>query len=420
MYSARYNQAGLPGVNAQQYLQSCFRISIGAISTIHEQSVCARILPIVNILLKLSISDMIYSLGTDISKDEFEACLQRYRLTEQTHEVIARKTFKNAPSGFKACMRWTRRHTKKQPAPIRATMEATGVYYEALALHIGEHHPQIHLAVVLPSKSKKYIQSRGLRSKTDKIDAYGLALMGAERNLNAWGGIDPFWRRLRAMTRTRANLQDQRTALRNQLHALDHSGAAAGEVEQSLRQCIETLGQQIDRLTRLIRKHLRSREELRQPIKYLRSIPGIGMLTIAVVLAETTGFRQFHKISQVISFSGYDVVIRQSGKWAGKPRISKQGSKYIRRAMFMPASSVVRSGTGPTYGLYERLLGTHNVKMKAHVAVQKKLLSYMYFLWNKGEYFDPQKIRNQQARHQKAVASPEGEATVDTSLAVAQ
>ncbi|NGP88579.1 hypothetical protein G3569_09440, partial [Aliifodinibius halophilus] len=79
-----------------------------------------------------------------------------------------------------------------------------------------------------------------------------------------------------------------------------------------------------------------------------------------------------------------------------------------------------RSGTGPTYRLYERLLGTHNVKMKAHVAVQKKLLSYMYFLWNKGEYFDPQKIRNQQALHQKAVASPEGKAMVDTSLAVAQ
>lgn len=363
---------------------------------------------------------MIYSLGTDISKDEFSACLQRYSLTKQTSEVIARRTFKNAFSGFKACMRWTRRHTSKQPAPIRATMEATGVYYEPLALFIQEHHRQIHLAVVLPSQAKKYIQSRGLRSKTDRIDAYGLALMGAERTLSAWKGIDRFWRRLRAMTRTRANLQDQRTQLRNQLHALDHSGAPAPEVEQSLRQCMEALGQQIDRLTRLIKEHLRSQKELAAPIQQLKSIPGIGLLTIAVVLAETGGFAEFHKISQLISFSGYDVSIRQSGKWAGKPKLSKQGSKYIRRAMFMPASAVVRSGTGPTYELYERLLATHNVKMKAHVAVQKKLLSYMYFLWTKAEYFDPQKIRTQQALHQKEVASPEGEATVDTSLAVAQ
>lgn len=362
---------------------------------------------------------MIYSLGADISKDEFSACLQRYKLTEQTHEIIARKTFTNASSGFKACMKWVNWHTNKQPAPIRCTMEATGVYYEPLALFIEENYRQVHLAVILPSQSKKYMESRGLRSKTDKIDAYGLALMGAERNLPAWKGIDPFWRRLRALTRSRANLLDQRTQMRNQLHALRHSGMAAPEATQSLDQCIETLSREVDRLYRLITKHLSSRKDLADSIACLRSIPGIGWLTIAMVLAETNGFEQFHNISQLISFSGYDVVIRESGKWAGKPKISKQGSKYIRRAMFMPASAVVRIGTGPTYEFYKRLLATHNVKMKAHVAVQKKLLTYMYILWEKQEGFDPQHIRNQQAYH-KNVASPESEATVDTSLAVAQ
>lgn len=363
---------------------------------------------------------MIYSLGTDIAKDDFKACLQRYQLAAQTGKVIARKTFKNTPSGFQACMKWVHRHTKKQPASIRCTMEATGVYYEPFALFMDEHHPQIHLAVILPSQAKKYIESRGLRSKTDKIDAYGLALMGAERNLPAWKGIDPFWRKLRALTRTRADLIDQRTQLRNQLHARKHSGRAEPEVEQSLTQCIDTISQEIDRLTRLIGKQLRSREDLPTRIAYLKSIPGVGMLTIAMILAETNGFEEFHKISQLISFSGYDVVLKESGKWAGKPKISKQGSKYIRRAMYMPASTVIRSGKGPTCELYERLLDTHGVKMKAHVAVQKKLLSYMYFLWNKQECFDPQKIRDQQALHQKKVAPPKGEATVDTPLVLTQ
>lgn len=359
---------------------------------------------------------MIYSLGTDISKDEFSGCLQGYSLTEQTHQVIARKTFKNSRSGFKACLKWTRRHTSDQPAPIRVTMEATGVYYEPLALYIKQYHPHMHLAVVLPSKSKKYIQSRGLRSKTDKMDAFGLALMGAERSLPAWEGIDPYWRQLRAMTRTRANLQDQRTQMRNQLHALGQSGVAVADVEESLQKCIQTLSRQIDRLYDRIRKHISERDELSQPIEYLRSIYGIGILTIACVLAETNGFEQMHSISQLISFSGYDVIIRQSGKWQGKSSISKQGSKYIRRAMFMPASAVVRSKKGPLYEFYDRLLSTHNIKMKAHVAVQKKLLTYMYVLWNKQEPFDPQHIRNLQAYHNN-VALPEGKATVDTSVA---
>lgn len=365
---------------------------------------------------------MIYSLGIDMAKDDFSACLQSYDLRSQSHQVISRKTFKNKPSGFKACMSWLARHTRKDPAPVRLTMEATGVYYESFALFVAEYHSQIHLAVVLPSQSKRYIESRGLRSKTDKIDAYGLALMGAERKLASWKGIDPFWRKLRVYTRTRAELQDQRTQLRNQLHALSHSGMETPKAGQALRECIQTLSHQIDGLTKLIGKLLRSRKDLRTQIACLKSIPGIGLLTIASILAETNGFTEFYKISQLISFSGYDVKIKESGKWAGQPKLSKQGSKYIRRAMFMPASVIVRGGQGPLAEFYQRLLGKHGIKMKAHVAVQKKLLGYMYFLWNRTETFDPQKIRHDQAVHQqqKKVASTKGEATVDTSLALAQ
>lgn len=363
---------------------------------------------------------MIYSLGIDISKDDFAVCLQRYNLREQTYQVIGRKTFKNKLSGFKACMNWSNRHTKKQPAPLRVTMEATGVYYEPVALYIHEHFEKIHQAVVLPSQSKRYIESRGLRSKTDKIDAYGLALMGAERKLAAWKGIDPFWRTLRTYTRTRAELLDQRTQLRNQLHALDHSGMEAPKAEQALHECIQTLSDQIDELTKLIEKQLRSRNDLRAQISCLRSIPGIGTLTIACILAETNGFAEFHKISQLISFSGYDVKIKESGKWAGKPKLSKQGSKYIRRAMYMPATTITRGNGGPIYEFYQGLLATHNIKMKAHVAVQKKLLTYMYVLWKRKDYFDPEVIKNQRKEHQKKVAPPEDEATVDTPLVLSQ
>jgi len=363
---------------------------------------------------------MIYSLGVDISKDDFSACLQSYRLESQSHQVISRKTFKNKPSGFKACLSWLARHTRKNPAPVRMTMEATGVYYEPLALFVREHHEHIHLSVVLPSQSKRYIESRGLRSKTDKIDAYGLALMGAERKLDAWKGLDPFWRTLRVYTRTRADLLEQRTQLRNQLHALDHSGMEILEAEQALRECIQTINVQIDELTKLIEQQLRSRNDLRTQIACLRSIPGIGMLSIACILAETNGFAEFHKVSQLISFSGYDVKIKESGKWAGKPKISKQGSKHIRRAMYMPATAITRRNSGAIYEFYQRLLATHNIKMKAHVAVQKKLLTYMYILWNRKEYFDPDIIRKQRKEHQKRVAPLESEATVDTPLVLSQ
>ena len=71
---------------------------------------------------------MIYRVRTDISKDEFIACLQRYLLLEQTHEVLARKKFANKPLVFNALIKWVRRHARSRSAPLRFTMEATGIY----------------------------------------------------------------------------------------------------------------------------------------------------------------------------------------------------------------------------------------------------------------------------------------------------
>lgn len=364
---------------------------------------------------------MIYSVGCDIAKDEFAACLLAYELATQSSEIYSRKTFKNNLSGAKAFLKWIARHTKSSSAEIRCTMEATGIYHETLALHVVEKAASIHLSVVLPSKAKSYLKSRGLRSKTDKIDAFGLALMGSERKLEPWKGIDPYWRELRQLTRTRANLQHQITELSNQLHAQTHSGIQISEVQKTLKKLIKTLRSEKERLGQLIEKHLASRPELADRMDMVDSIPGIGRQTIAIILAETLGFENFTSISQLMSFSGYDVIINQSGKHIGKEKISKKGSPYIRAAMFMPASTIVRTKPKPLYNLYSRLLGKHGIKMKAHVAVQKKLLSYMYTLWNKHEYYDASKITDMQDMHQKRIAPPsiEGEATVDTSFAFA-
>lgn len=359
---------------------------------------------------------MIYSLGCDVSKDEHAVCLLRYELTTQQWEVIAHKSFANNPGGSKALLAWVNRLTKNHPAPVRCTMEATGVYYEQLALYIQEYARHVHISVVLPSKAKSYQASRGLRNKTDKTDAFGLAVMGAERTLEPWKGIDVFWRTLRQLTRTRSGLVKQITEVRNQLHALCHSGIAAEQAEASLNQVLETMEEQQQQLQRQITRHLGSRTELAPQIACLKSIPGVGTKTIAVILAETLGFEYFTSVAQLMSYSGYDVVANESGKRVGTRSISKQGSPHIRQAMYMPASTIVRRKPPEIYRIYQRLVDKHSIKMKAHVAVQKKLLTYMYILWNKKECFDPDIIRNQRKEHQKKVAPPESEATVDTPL----
>lgn len=178
-----------------------------------------------------------------------------------------------------------------------------------------------------------------------------------------------------------------------------------------------------------IKEHLANRDDLAHQIRCLKSIPGIGEITIAVILAETLGFTHFSSYGQLMSFSGYDVVANESGKRIGKRSISKKGSPYIRHAMYMPANTIVRRKPPQLYRVYERLVKKHFIKMKAHVAVQKKLLGYMYTLWKKKQLYDPtiidqrrmefEKGKIQDGIIRKEVASLKNEATVDTENAFA-
>ena len=64
----------------------------------------------------------------------------------------------------------------------------------------------------------------------------------------------------------------------------------------------------------------------------------------------------------------------------------------------MPAFSVVTYKTGPFFELYERVYNRTKIKMKAYVAVQRKLLILIYTLWKKNESFRPEMYPEMAAR----------------------
>ena len=84
---------------------------------------------------------------------------------------------------------------------------------------------------------------------------------------------------------------------------------------------------------------------------------------------------------QLTSYAGLDVKEKLSGTSVkGKPRISKQGNRHLRKAMYMPALSVIRRD-GRFKALFTRLVSTHGIKMKAAVAVQRKILEMIYTIY---------------------------------------
>lgn len=325
-----------------------------------------------------------YSLGIDISKNDFHVCLSVIDVNQQV-KVKASRKFSNNENGFKELLSWLKTHRKEVNVPIAIVMEATGVYYEFCAMFLFKAGLQV--SIVLPNKAKKYLQAIGLKTKNDKIDAAGLARMGAEQCLELWQPIDGFFYTLRALTRHYQSLQELKTNIGNQLHADEHSIYSNKKVMKQLKKLITTIEKELLETAEEIDKQLYSNPEIAKKVRLITDIKGIGNITVATVLAETNGFALFSSIAQVVSYAGYDVVENQSGNHQGKTRISKKGNSHIRRAMHMPAFNMIRLDVGNFKPFFERILGRHNQKMKAYVAVQKKLLVLIYTIWKKNEPF---------------------------------
>jgi transposase len=332
-----------------------------------------------------------YSLGIDISMKEFYACLSVMDVS-QNIKIKASRKFMNSVAGFKELLAWLEKHHKQKEIPLQIVMEATGVYYEQCAMYLFKQG--FTVAVVLPNKAKKYFQATGLKSKNDKIDARGLAQMGAEKKLESWQPMDEYYYQLRSLTRHYESLQNLKTNLKNQLHA-DNAGIYSNkEVSKQLNKLIDTISKQIEAMEQSIEEHITSDETVNEKVSGIIKMKGIGIITVATLLAETNGFLLFKNIPQLVSYSGYDVVEDQSGKHVGKTKISKKGNAHIRRILHMGAFNVVRYKVAPFVQLYERTLQRHNIKMKSYVAVQKKILIVTYSLWKNNQAFTEKLYKN--------------------------
>ena len=320
--------------------------------------------------------------GVDVSKEDIEVALS---CLTRAYRVVVRSTrkFANTAKGFKQMQDWV--NSKKHPdEPVRFTMEATGVYYEKLAYFLYEQNYILH--VVLPNQAKKYGQSLGIKSKTDKIDARTLSQMGLERELRLWQPISPGLLELKQLTRERDALVRNRTSAANLLHAYHHQGKPNRDsIARSVKH-IAFLDKQVKDIEKEITAFVSRDKKLKTRMEYLLSIPGVGLLTAATLVAETNGFAAFDSIKQLTSYAGMDVRIAESGKWKGKSTISKRGNSHIRKALFMPSLSKIRHDQ-ETKQFYQRLKDKKGTGMIATVAVERKLLGLMFSLWKNEEMY---------------------------------
>ena len=317
---------------------------------------------------------MSFSIGVDVSKAKFDAAL----MTAQGK--YRSKVFDNTAVGFEEFLRWIDVHIEQGRSNARICMEATGVYHEALANFLFDS--QVKVFVVNPLRVKRFVESEGLRNKTDQGDAKALARFALHNELDAWEAPSKGVRELQALVVRLESMQTMRVSELNRLEAAHPS------ICDSIVAVVAALDAQIETVRLLISKTIDDDPDLKQRGDLLETIPGLGKTTIPSLLAYIGRPERFHTVKALIAYAGLTPAIKQSGSSLDKRQgLHPMGHSALRKALFYPAMTAGRHN--PIIAAFWQRLKAQNKPGKVIlVACMHKLLAIVYGVLKSKRPFD--------------------------------
>ena len=122
---------------------------------------------------------------------------------------------------------------------------------------------------------------------------------------------------------------------------------------------------------------------------YLHTIPGIGIIGAATILAEIGDINRFKSSSALVAFAGIDPTVRQSGEFSSTHNhMSKRGSPYLRHAIFL-AATTCSFHNSPLNAYYKKKREQGKHHLTATGAVARKLTTVIYAVLRDGKPYEP-------------------------------
>ncbi len=312
-------------------------------------------------------------LGIDIAKATFDVTLL---LDQQRLE----HRYTNDMDGFEQLQRWLKSNSA---TPVHACLEATGRYGDQLAAYLYEVGHSV--SVINPAQIKAYGQSRLQRGKSDRLDARLIADFCRSQSPALWQPPAPEQRELRELVRRLDDLQQIKLQEFNRLQA----GQTSPLVLADLHMALDNLRQRIKALSKAITAHLKAHPHLDHAYRLLRSIPGIGHLTAARLLAEIADICAFKSAKQLAAFIGLTPTEYTSGTSIHRrARISKKGNAALRAHLYWPAITAMRKNPAVAQ-MAQRQRQAGKPGLVIIVAAMRKLVCLAYGVLKSNRPFDP-------------------------------
>lgn len=306
-------------------------------------------------------------IGVDVAKDEVVVAV---------HGSTSSLRVENTSGALK---HWL----KRCPPGACIGLESTGGYHEQLATLA--HRAGFTVYLLNPRDVRHYAQALGKRAKTDHVDALLLARFIAHEHaeLHPWQPPTPAQRHLDCLLKRRASLVKAQGMMRQ---TLLHLNALKAEAQVAMTG-LSTLIQAFDRE---IEQALAAQAHLKAKADYVRSIPGIGLLSGAALINLFTRLPSA-RADAIVAFTGLDPRPCDSGKKRGTRRLSKRGPGELRRLLFNAAMSAAKTAVWKPYYERERAKGLPTTA--ALICIARRLVRIAFALFRKEASFDPKMLK---------------------------
>ncbi|HFB54455.1 MAG TPA: IS110 family transposase [Hellea balneolensis] len=291
------------------------------------------------------------TIGIDISKAHLDVA---------THPKGNAMQFTNNKKGHKALLRWIRTVDMKL-----IVFEPTGAYHRSLEQFLGMRN--LPYVKVNPLHAKRFGEAMGKLVKTDVVDAKMLAFYGATLVPNPSSGKSQALVNLHELMVARKALIKDKTAAANRQHIQTIS-----LLKRQLVKRLKQIDADITAIDRACREITNRDLVLKRRFEILKSIPGLGDITIFTLLAEMPELGSMDK-RQAGALAGLAPVTRQSGNWKGQSFI-QGGRADVRKALYMPA--LVATRFNPVLkAKYQAMMEAHKPFKIVITAIMRKLIT---------------------------------------------
>lgn len=286
--------------------------------------------------------------GIDVGKYELAVALRPAGVTF---------TVPNTAAGHRALRR------RIGAAPASIVLEATGRYHRAV--HAALVTAQLPAAVINPARLHGFRVSEGVQAKTDGLDAEILARFAEQKRPAPTPLPSPARVALTDWVRSRDFLVAQQQAFANRQREMPPALQAGHEL------VITTLQQQIAEADAQLARLIAADPDLARQAAVLTSVPGIGPVTAATLLALLPELGHV-SAKAIASLAGVAPRDDQSGTHHGKKRL-RGGRPRLRQALYLMALTTTR--WDPVMKVhYEQLLARGKPKKVALLACARRIL----------------------------------------------